>query len=61
MEYGLLGLIVLLADLYAIYQVLTSRASGLAKIIWTIVIIALPVLGLLIWLIAGPRGNAVTT
>ena len=61
MEYGLLGLIVLLADLYAIYQVLTSRASTLAKIIWTIVIIALPVLGLLIWLVAGPRGDTVTT
>ena len=61
MEYGLLGLIVLLADLYAIYQVLTSRASTLAKIIWTIVIIALPVIGLLIWLVAGPRGDTVTT
>lgn len=59
MEYGLLGLVIMLADLYAIYQVLTSRASTLAKITWTIVIIALPVLGLLIWFFAGPRGREI--
>jgi len=47
MEYGLLGLIILIADIYAIYQVVTSSASGAAKIAW--------VLG--IRLIAGPRGN----
>ena len=56
MEYGLLGLLVLIADIYAIYQVLTSSASALAKIVWTILILALPVVGFIIWLIAGlPR------
>ncbi|MDW4498449.1 PLD nuclease N-terminal domain-containing protein [Sulfitobacter sp. D35] len=57
MEYGILGLIILIADIYAIIQVLGSNASTLAKVIWTIAIIALPVLGLLIWLIAGPRSS----
>lgn len=59
MQYGILGFIILVADLYAIYQVLTSRASGLAKIIWTLIILALPVIGLLIWFFAGPRGGSV--
>ena len=59
MEYGILGLIILIANIYAIYQVLTSGASGLAKIVWTVVILLLPVLGLIAWLIAGPRGGAV--
>ena len=59
MEYGILGLIILIADIYAIYQVLTSGASGLSKIIWSVVIIALPVIGLLAWLIFGPRGDEV--
>ena len=59
MEYGLIGLIVLAIDIYAIYQTLTSGASTVAKIIWTIVILALPVLGAIAWLIAGPRGGAV--
>ena len=57
MEYGLLGLLVLIADIYAIYRVLTSGASGLAKLIWTLVILILPVLGFIAWLIAGPRGS----
>ena len=59
MEYGLFGLIVLIADLYAIYQVLTSGASTLSKVLWTLAILILPVLGFIAWLIAGPRGSAV--
>jgi phage-related minor tail protein len=57
MEFGLLGLLVLIADIYAIYQVLTSGASTLAKAAWTIAILLLPVLGFIAWLIAGPRGG----
>ena len=56
MEYGLLGLLVLVADIYAIYNVLTSSASTLAKVVWTLLVIVLPVVGFIIWLIAGPRG-----
>jgi hypothetical protein len=56
MEF-ILGLIVLIADIYAIYKILTSSASTLAKVIWTLVIIILPVVGLIIWLIAGPKGS----
>ena len=61
MEYGLLGLIILIADLYAIYQVLTSGASTGAKVVWTLAILLLPVLGLIAWLFFGPRGNKVST
>ncbi|ATG36492.1 MULTISPECIES: PLD nuclease N-terminal domain-containing protein [Phaeobacter] len=57
MGYSLLGLIILIADLYAIYQVLTSGASTAAKVVWTLVILILPVIGLIAWLIAGPRGD----
>jgi hypothetical protein len=59
MEYGLLGLIILIADIYAIYQVLTSSTSTLSKILWTLGILLLPVGGLIVWLIAGPRGGSV--
>ncbi len=58
MEYGILGLIILIADIYAIYQVLTSGTSTAAKIGWTLAILILPVVGLIIWLLAGPRGNS---
>jgi hypothetical protein len=57
MEYGIFGLIILIANIYAIYQVLTSGASGLAKILWTLAILILPVVGLIAWWIAGPRGG----
>lgn len=59
MEYGLFGIIVLIADIYAIYQVLTSAASTLAKIVWTLVILLLPILGFIAWALFGPRGASV--
>ena len=57
MEYGLIGLLVLIADIYAIYNVFTSAASTGAKVLWTLLIVILPVIGFIIWLIAGPRGG----
>ncbi|CUH99525.1 PLDc N-terminal domain-containing protein [Leisingera aquaemixtae] len=58
MEYGLIGLLVLAADIYAIIQVLGSGASTAAKIVWVLVILVLPVLGFIAWLVAGPRSSA---
>lgn len=57
MEYGLLGLIILIADIYAIYQTLTSPASTGSKVLWTLGILIFPVVGFIVWLIAGPRGR----
>ena len=59
MVYSIFGLIILIADLYAIYQTLTSSASTAAKVVWTLVILFLPVIGLIAWLVAGPRGDTV--
>lgn len=52
---GLIGLLVLIADIWAIVNVFGSSASTGAKVVWIVVILLLPVLGLLIWLLAGPR------
>lgn len=57
MEF-LIGLVILVADIYAIIQVLTSPATTAAKIVWTLVILFLPVLGLIAWYFAGPKANA---
>lgn len=54
---GILGLIILIADIWAIINVVQSGASTGSKVIWTVLILILPVLGLIIWLIAGPRGS----
>jgi hypothetical protein len=52
---GLLGLIVLIADIWAIVHVFGSRSSTGAKVLWTVGILIFPVLGFLIWLLLGPR------
>ncbi|AMB85255.1 hypothetical protein AWM79_08045 [Pseudomonas agarici] len=54
---GLVGLIILVLDIWAIINVLKSGAENGMKILWILLIILLPVLGLIIWAIAGPRGN----
>lgn len=54
---GLIGLIILALDIWAIINVLKSGAEVGMKIIWVLLIVLLPVLGLIIWAIAGPRGN----
>lgn len=52
---GILGIIVLALDIWAILHVAGSSASQGAKVFWILLIIVLPVVGFLIWLVAGPR------
>lgn len=54
---GLIGLLILAADVWAIVNIVQSRASTGAKAVWIVAILILPVLGLLIWLFAGPRSS----
>jgi hypothetical protein len=54
---GLLGLIIFIADIWAIINILNSGEKGSTKIIWVIVILLLPVIGLIIWLLAGPKSQ----
>lgn len=55
---GLIGLLVLIADIWAIIQIVQSRASTGGKILWILLIIILPIIGFIIWLLAGPRKSA---
>jgi len=52
---GILGLIVLIADIWAIVSTIGSRASTGAKVLWVLLILILPVIGFIVWLLAGPR------
>ena len=54
---GLIGLIILIFDIYAIVKTMQSSASTGAKVLWTIVILIFPLLGLLLWLLMGPKGR----
>ena len=52
---GLLGLLHLIIVVYAFVKIVQSGASTLAKVIWIVVILVLPIFGLIIWLLFGPR------
>jgi hypothetical protein len=51
---GLLGLLHLIIVVYAFVKIVQSGASTLAKVIWIVVILLLPLLGLILWLLFGP-------
>jgi uncharacterized membrane protein len=55
---SLVGLIILALDIWAMLNVIKSGSEVGIKVLW-ILLIVLPVVGLIIWAIAGPRGNAV--
>ncbi|WP_112323562.1 PLDc N-terminal domain-containing protein [Oceanibium sediminis] len=52
---GLGGLILLALDIWAIISIIGSRASTSAKVLWTLLVLLLPLVGFIVWLIAGPR------
>lgn len=53
---GLFGLLLLIANIWAIVKTVQSGASTGAKVIWIVLILILPLLGFLIWLLFGPKG-----
>ena len=52
---GLWSLLLLAADIWAIVNIFQSRASTGAKVLWTLLVIVLPLIGFLVWLFAGPK------
>lgn len=50
------GAVVVVLDIWAILKIFGSSASTGAKVLWTLLIVFLPVLGLVIWAFAGPKG-----
>lgn len=51
----LIGLLILIADIWAIVNVFQSGASTGKKVIWIVLILIFPVLGVIVWYFAGPK------
>ncbi|GJL74978.1 PLDc N-terminal domain-containing protein [Nitrosomonas sp.] len=51
---GFFGLILLVLNVWAIVKVAQSHASTGTKVLWIVLILLLPVLGLILWLLLGP-------
>jgi hypothetical protein len=54
---GFGGFILLVLDIWAIISIIGSRAGTGAKVIWTLLVLLLPLVGFILWLIAGPRAS----
>jgi succinate dehydrogenase/fumarate reductase cytochrome b subunit len=52
---GLLGLLILAGDIWAIINIFQSSESNEKKLLWILVVLLLPLLGLILWFFLGPR------
>ena len=48
-------MLVLFADIYAVLKIAQSGASDGRKVLWIGIVILLPVIGLVIWYLIGPK------
>lgn len=55
---GLIGLLILIADVWAIVNIFQSGESTDTKALWIVLVLVLPVLGLAIWYFAGPKTSS---
>jgi len=52
---GIFGLLILIADIWAILNIFQSSSGTGKKVIWIALVLLLPLLGVIIWYFAGPR------
>jgi hypothetical protein len=56
MQYrGFWGLLILIADVWAIVNIMQSAADTGRKVLWILIVLLLPILGVIIWYFAGPK------
>lgn len=53
---SIIGLVLLALVIYAILKIAQSGADTLQKVIWILVVLVFPVIGLIIWYLIGPGG-----
>ena len=56
--FDLIAFVIFALDIWAIFNVVKSNADTLKKVLWVALISFLPVLGLIIWALTGPRGSS---
>lgn len=56
---GILGVLILAGDIWAIINIFQSSASNEKKLLWILVVVLLPLLGLILWFLLGPRDRKV--
>ena len=54
-RHSLWGVLVLIADIWAIVNIMQSGADTAKKVLWTVLVVLLPVLGFIVWFFLGPK------
>lgn len=54
-HYGLIGLVVLVLDIIAIVNIIQSGMDPVMKLVWVILVLALPVIGMVLWFVIGSK------
>lgn len=54
---GLWGLLILAGDIWAIINIAQSSASNGKKVLWILLVLLLPLLGLILWYFIGPKSG----
>ena len=55
---GIIGVLILIGDIWALINILQSSAANDKKLLWVVVVVLLPLLGLILWFFLGPRDHA---
>ena len=55
---GLGGLLILALDIWAIVSIFSSGATTGSKVLWILLVLLLPIIGFIVWLVAGPKGGS---
>jgi len=51
---SVLYLLILIADVYAVVMILQSSARSNEKLLWVLLVLILPLIGVIVWYLAGP-------
>ncbi|TVR48291.1 MAG: PLDc_N domain-containing protein [Rhodobacteraceae bacterium] len=54
---GVLGILHLALVIWAAVSIINSGATQLQKVIWILLVLVFPLIGLIIWFLAGPKGR----
>ena len=53
MGYGIVGILILVLDIYVIMQILSGGGDPGKKLLWIILVLLLPLLGPILWFALG--------
>ncbi|WP_187429547.1 hypothetical protein ROLI_040690 [Roseobacter fucihabitans] len=60
-EYaGFGGLIILALNIWAIVSIVGSGTTTGSKVLWILLVLILPIVGFIVWLVAGPKSGRIS-